>query len=165
MESGRMMELIESWGRIWRVPSICAGLEISFSARMRSKLGSCHAHRRKITLNLLLARPENAEVAREVLCHEAAHLAAYDLFGRRAKPHGPEWKALMRSASFEPRVRFDPASVAGLALRRKSSFTYHHVCRDCGARFVSGRTDRRWRCRFCYVKTGGGRFHVTRGAA
>lgn len=165
MENGLMRELIGGWGRIWQAPSLCAGLEISFSVRMRSKLGSCHAHRRKITLNSLLARPENAEVAVEVLCHEAAHLAAYDLFGRRIKPHGPEWKALMRAASFEPRVRFDPASVTGLALIRKSRFAYRHVCRDCGARFVSGRTDRRWRCRPCYARTGGGRFIVTRGAA
>lgn len=162
---GGARELITGWGRLWGVPSICSGLEFSFSARMRARLGSCHPSRRKITLNAILARPENRAVAVEVLCHEAAHLAASDLFGRGIKPHGSEWKALMRAASFVPRVRFDPSGIDGLARERRRRFTYHHVCGDCGARFASDRTDRRWRCRSCYSRTGGGRLRVVREAS
>jgi predicted SprT family Zn-dependent metalloprotease len=40
-----------------------------------------------------------------VLCHELAHLAARERHGDRIRPHGPEWKALMRAAGYEPKTR------------------------------------------------------------
>jgi hypothetical protein len=50
----------------------------------------------------------------EVLCHEMAHLATRELHGRNVRPHGPEWKALMTSAGFEPRTRLPSPNGAPL---------------------------------------------------
>jgi len=32
---------------------------------------------------------------REVVCHEAAHRVVWDRYGRAARPHGAEWRALV----------------------------------------------------------------------
>jgi predicted SprT family Zn-dependent metalloprotease len=39
-------------------------------------------------------------ILEEVLCHELAHVAVYRLHGRSVRPHGPEWKRLVRQVGF-----------------------------------------------------------------
>src|SRR5690606_3651881 len=54
--------------------------------------------------NALLERhPE--EFFRQVVAHEVAHAVARLVYGRRIKPHGPEWRTLMRDVlGVEPEV-------------------------------------------------------------
>jgi len=87
---------------------------------------------------------------REVLCHEAAHLAVHVLHGLKARPHGAEWARLMRIAGFEPRVRFDPARLtSGLRSWVRAGTAYDHRCPVCGASRMAGRPVRNWHCRRC----------------
>ena len=85
----------------------------------------------------------------EVLCHELAHAAVHRLHGRRAKPHGPEWKALMVKAGHEPRVRVlenDPRLPADFNRPRPR---WEHRCPVCQVKQLAGRPVRQWRCLRC----------------
>lgn len=92
------------WGRLWGVPRLEERLTLEFSPRLKTSLGRCMPGQGKIRLAAsLLEVPRN--LLTEVVCHEAAHAAVFELHGRSPSPHGPEWKALMKSAGYEPRVR------------------------------------------------------------
>lgn len=163
LNDARIKKLLDEWGDVWGVAGLGGCGAVEFSARMTRKLGSCSPSRQRIALNGVLAATENRALAEEVLCHEAAHLAAYILHGRSIKPHGAEWKALMRLAGREPRVRFAADCVKGLKKSpRRRKYSYHHVCGDCGGAFVTARTDHRWRCGICYRKGLSGVLSVTR---
>ena len=95
---------IAQWAVLWNVPGLESRVSVSFSPRLRRSLGRCVPVRGIVRLNPRLLR-RGAELLDEVLCHELAHVAAFELHGRQARPHGREWAALMRAAGFEPRVR------------------------------------------------------------
>ena len=108
---------IAGWGAIWSVPDLPSRVRISFNRRLTRSLGRCTPRTGSIRLNprLLHAGPG---VLREVVCHEAAHAAAWILHGGAARAHGREWKELMRRAGYAPRARWKEAkasAVLGLA--------------------------------------------------
>ena len=71
---------------------------------MRVSLGRCLASQGEIRIaQFLLSGPPG--LLEEVLCHEVAYAAAAARFGARIRPHGTEWRGLMRDAGFEPRTR------------------------------------------------------------
>jgi SprT protein len=62
--------------------------------------------------------------------HEVAHYVVDCLYGlARVRPHGSEWRAVMRALGASPRVsgRYD---LAGLPLRRQRRFLYRCDCRS-----------------------------------
>lgn len=104
-----------------------------------------------VRLNGELLRAAGAKVARHTLIHELCHLAIWSRHGRRARPHGPQWQALMRAMGEEPRRCHDlPASpsrrqrrfryACGCTTVHQLSATRHHrvlrgeryMCRRCG---------------------------------
>jgi hypothetical protein len=96
---------IASWGKAWSVPDLAERTTVVFSGRMSRSLGRCALRTGDIRLNAaLLDGPEAALL--EVACHEAAHAAAFVLHGAKARPHGREWKSLMRAAGYQPVVRW-----------------------------------------------------------
>src|SRR3990172_3344348 len=103
-DRGAFSKVISRWAERWETPGLEHRLEISFSPRLRSSLGRCAPGKREIRLAQFLIDASEALVF-EALCHEAAHAAVYEIHGRCARPHGPEWRALMRAAGFEPRTR------------------------------------------------------------
>jgi len=63
----------------------------------------------------------------DTVLHEYAHLLVYQQFGKSARPHGGEWKAVMRQLGLEPRVTHDyPVE------RRTLSRKHAYRCTDCG---------------------------------
>ena len=96
--------LIREWFAGWKLGPPPSDLKITVSNRLKTALGRCRPEQPEIRLAaFLLDGP--SPLLREVLCHEAAHVAVHVRFGRASKPHGPEWKSLMALAGFEPRVR------------------------------------------------------------
>ena len=84
---------------------------------------------RRLTASLARARLERAEVVlaeallgsrhlEEVVVHEVAHVVAWWRHGR-VRPHGAEWKALVRAAGHAPSVRMLPRDVRLPARRRR----------------------------------------------
>jgi SprT protein len=150
------------WSSLWSTPDLPTTITVAFSNRLTSALGRCTPRTGSIRLNpKLLEAPR--EMLREVLCHEAAHVAAWLLHGRRARPHGREWKDLMRVAGYEPRVKWkgDPLASVARSSGRPSTL-YVHSCPVCSASRLARRPVPRWRCQACRDAGLEGRLEITR---
>lgn len=140
--------LLALWGR----PGLVYTL--SYNRRMRTRAGAAFPLRHHIDLNpRLLAR--EPRVCHEVFAHELAHLVVHADHGLAVRPHGPEWRALMRAAGFEPRVRHD-LDVRGLQRRRR--WLYLYLCTGCSESWFGRRARPGRPCPHC----GPGRVRVLR---
>jgi hypothetical protein len=104
---------LDHWLQTWNTADLAAQTRIEFSPRLTRSLGRCYPDRRLIRISSHLEGAPDG-LLQEVLCHEMAHLATRELHGRNVRPHGPEWKALMTSAGFEPRTRLPSPNGAPL---------------------------------------------------
>ena len=157
-------EWLATWSAAWGVPELPFRVRIVFSGRLQSSLGRCSPRAGLIRLNpgLLDGTPETL---REVVCHEAAHVATWLLFGRRARAHGGEWKELMRLAGYEPSVRWaEDAVPESVRDRRRPTVVYIHACPVCRAQWIARRTVAAWRCGTCRGAGREGRLTVSRRA-
>jgi predicted SprT family Zn-dependent metalloprotease len=93
-----------------------------------------------------------------------AHLATRELHGRSVRPHGPEWKALMTSAGFEPRTRLPSPTGAAPPGKRRARYVYLHRCPVCQLSRTARRLMGRWRCAACVASGLEGRLSITRHA-
>jgi hypothetical protein len=123
MDHGTIHGWLEEWGRLWGVPDLANQVEVSVNPRLKRSLGRCRPQLGTIHLHRQLNEAPEA-FQREVLCQEAAHVAAHRLHGNRARPHGPE-------GALAPR------------------WSYQHSCPVCGTRRIAHRAVRGWRCRPC----------------
>ena len=140
---------IARWGELWGVPGIERRVQVTFSARLRRSLGRCAPTQGTVRLNVRLLK-STAALLVEVLCHELAHVAVYELHSRRCRPHGPEWAALMRAAGFEPRARARLThDVSALLVAPRRGSQYEHRCPVCRAVRFARRPVRQWRCVAC----------------
>jgi alpha-beta hydrolase superfamily lysophospholipase len=104
---------LAGWGALWGVTDLRARVRITFSRRLTRSFGRCTPRTGSIRLNPALLRA-GPGVLREVVCHEAAHAAAWVLHGGTARAHGREWKELMRRAGYEPRARWKDAKASAV---------------------------------------------------
>lgn len=89
----------------------------------------------------------------DTVTHEIAHYGIHTAFpGMRLKPHGPEWRGLMKAMGADPRATFE-ADLTGVPVRRQQRHPY--VC-GCQEHWVSTTRHNRirarravYRCRFC----------------
>lgn len=128
--------------------------EVSFDLRGRSAGQAIFARRRReirIRINATLLASHPREMLEDTVPHEVAHVVIFRLYGRKAKPHGEEWKALMRAFGVDPapchtlptepvrqlqRFRYecaceDPAWLTSIRHKRAQQGT-DYVCRRCG---------------------------------
>jgi predicted SprT family Zn-dependent metalloprotease len=145
------------WAKLWHTPSILDFVAIEFSPRLTRSLGRVRPATGIIRLN---TRLQNAprEFLLEVLCHEAAHVAAYLAYGAGIQPHGPEWRDLVRRAGYEPNTKIadclppqqkghspkDVATAPSLAKRR-----YHYRCPICQQDYSVRRRSSNLFCTLC----------------
>ncbi len=80
-----------------------------------------------IRLNTALLRQHGAAFVDETVPHEWAHLLAFKLYGSRIKPHGKEWRGLMRLLGQRPDVCHNYTVQPTRQLRRHP---YHCACQD-----------------------------------
>jgi hypothetical protein len=106
---------LDAWCEVWGLPQLAQQVRVEVSGRFTSSLGRAYYRTCCIRLHAQLLEPDRAALLREVLAHEAAHLAADMLHGRGIRPHGREWREAFRAIGFVPRVTV-PAAEAGLAL-------------------------------------------------
>jgi predicted SprT family Zn-dependent metalloprotease len=151
---------LDRWLVRWQTPSLRDTLRIEFSPRLRRAFGRCYQEERLIRLTPSLLDTQSALLA-EILCHEAAHAAVYELFGRAARPHGAEWEELMRQVGFEPRVRIPVVVRAGEATA-SDRIIYLHQCPSCEISRHASRPMHRWRCRTCVEDGSEGRLVILR---
>lgn len=154
-----------AWFAGWQLAPLAATVRVRFSARMFRAIGRCAPYRRQVTFAVGV-REMTPVLVREVLAHELAHIAAYELHGAAIRPHGPEWGALMRAVGFVPRVRFaDAEAIALVRARARLPVRYLHQCPVCRAGRVAARRMPRWRCGACYAVGGDGLLEITRVVA
>jgi SprT protein len=138
------------WARSWRTPGLADRLVIEYSRRLRKSLARSLPSRGLVRLNPVLQMPQNARLLPEVLCHEAAHVAAFELHGPQCRPHGPEWSRLVTSAGFVPKLHLYAEDKSQAAdARSAASSVYEHRCPVCQAVRFARRPVPRWRCAAC----------------
>jgi predicted SprT family Zn-dependent metalloprotease len=126
----RAAELFASW----RV--LDTAVEVSWNGRLSTTAGRAFVRGGRIELNpkLLAKSPDQVET---VLIHEAAHIAAFRLFGANIPAHGRHWRSLMRIAGQEPNVTHK-MPVDDLRIRRtkRARYIYLRMCGSCGERVL-----------------------------
>ena len=146
--SAKLKHLLTKWARLWGVPSL-AQVEVASNIRLRSCLGRCFPKLHRIELNTSLFRKDRQHL-NQVLCHEAAHIAAYALSQEESRPHGPRWILLMKKAGFKPETTISLNRCVPYEHRSKvSDKIFEHYCSVC--RFVrfARKPIPRWKCRTC----------------
>lgn len=139
---------LRSWGRLWKDPELPRQLSVTFSRRLRVTLGRCTPATGRVVLSERL-KSGSASRLLEVLCHEAAHVAAFRRHGRGAAPHGEEWAALVRQAGFSPASTAVAEKKARKPAKTRASYPFAHVCPVCHTRRYARRPVSRWRCAEC----------------
>lgn len=121
---------------------------------MTRAAGCAYPKRNLIRLNPRLLTDESR--IEDTLAHEYAHLLAYERHGAGIRPHGPEWRAVLRSMGYDPKRCHDYPEAqtlgarlvyacerCGFAFRRRRRLptrrTYVHA--KCGGRIVLSRCD------------------------
>ena len=141
----RTASYVHSLARKWEAPRV-SELEVRVNSRLTTTVARMVAKDGVIELGRATARLD-ARTRREVICHEAAHFVVWQSHGRSARPHGPEWAALVKLAGFEPkasRVRCGQAKP-----RPALTKTFRHTCPVCHFSKRAARRVSRWRCPEC----------------
>ena len=144
-EKRRLRTLLQRWAKLWDDRGLADAIQVAYSPRLRRSLAKCSPSNGSIALNPVVKTLPAARFS-EVMCHEAAHVAAFRLFGRRVRPHGPEWAQLVRGAGYEPHTR---AAGHGNAQRAFPALVYEHYCPVCQQAWLARRPVTRWRCGDC----------------
>lgn len=129
--------------------------------RLRGGLaGKAHLQRHHLQFNAALLRANYEHFLHQTVGHEVAHLVAYRLYGARTKPHGAEWKNVMREFGLTTRAThdYDVSTVrrsrspfiyacgcntdirVGALRHKRASRGAAYVCRRCAQRIVFLRT-------------------------
>lgn len=139
----RVRELLTAW-RV-RDPEV----EVAWNGRLTTTAGRAFVRRGRVELNphLLARAPDQVEL---VLTHEAAHVAAFRLFGANIPAHGRHWRSLMRLAGLPPEVthRIPLDGIAPRRRRTRRRYLYLRLCDACGNRVVAPSV-RYGRCHGC----------------
>ena len=154
----RFGRLLRRWGELWSCPELAAEVSVEFSPRMTCSLGLAYPVRGLIRLNRDLLKSNGGpktgtrgagELLDKVLCHEAAHIAAFRIWGGKAPPHGPQWRELVAQAGYDPARTRAVETLDGGMKRRRPAIVYIHRCVECGAVRTARRVMRGWRCVHC----------------
>jgi predicted SprT family Zn-dependent metalloprotease len=129
---------------LWTAPDVRA-LVFRANPRLSRTVARCLAREGVIEVSAQVRLTDRS--AREVVAHEAAHFVVARRHGRRASPHGAEWRALMQVAGFEPRASRIRCGDARAANRAGSAFV--HRCPVCSFSRRARRRVSTWRCPEC----------------
>lgn len=153
---------VQEWVELWGTPDLTKDLSLQISTRLRTTLGRCRPQQAQIKIAAFLLS-EPGPILEEVVCHELAHAAAFRLHGQGIRPHGPEWKELMRTAGYTPRPRLSAPEHALLpAAARHPRVRWEHRCQVCHAVREAGRPVPQWRCAACREAGLEGELTITR---
>lgn len=129
------------------MPDLSEAVVVDLNRRLRTRFGRCCPDGRRIEVGprFLSLRSRKAEV----LAHELAHAAARRLHPRARRPHGPEWKKLVRAAGFEPVLRLRVPATLTTETGSGDTARYQHRCPVCQMIRWARKPVTAWRCRSC----------------
>lgn len=143
----RIRDRAVSLSALWGVPELAGSITIKFSSRMTRSLGRADFAAERITIAESIAL--DPLLLDEVLCHELAHLAAFQLVGRREPPHGPTWMRLVLQAGHAPELRLVAPRSSSKAEASRTIPAYLHRCMVCQFTRIGRRPMAAWRCADC----------------
>ena len=137
---------LASLATAWKYPRV-SELDIMFNQSLTSTLARWMPPSNALEISTA-AGSRDLGTLREIISHEAAHVVVWERSGRGARPHGPEWAALMRAAGFEAR-----ATLIRCGYRQSvaNSVRVRHFCTVCHFSKLGKRRMPRWRCPECRV--------------
>jgi len=147
----------EAFFAVWGLADLSHCLDIKFSKQLRSTLGRTRIDLYRVRINTILT-DASEELLDEVICHELAHIAVYKLYGATARPHGKEWRELLRRAGFRPRLKAEIDDDRTLKDQRR----YEHICPICQVVRYAKRPMTQWRCATCIDACLGGKLVIRR---
>lgn len=152
---------IDRWIVKWRVPQLRRRVTFRRNPRLRVTVARWMVASQCVELGPRFFKLRRHQ--KEILCHELAHAAAVAKHGPRVSAHGPEWRALVRVAGFEPKVRW--LSTRENATRVKGpdrpAQLYEHRCPVCQVVRLARRDMTQWRCTECTNVGLTGRLEIT----
>lgn len=85
---------------------------------------------RSIRFNPYLVRDHLQETISDVVPHETAHFVVDSYYRKRCRPHGQEWRQVMRHFGIpNPSIRHQK-DISQIPVRRQTRHTYRCNCRD-----------------------------------
>jgi len=144
-----LMGLALRFFELWNVGAAVRPFVVTSSRRLTQSVARTYPERAVIRVcHRLLA--DYTHLVPEVICHESAHLAVYWKHGPHARPHGPEWAALITVAGFEPRRKLFLTEFGVTSeIEIPTSSQYLHRCMVCQSSRLARRPNVRWRCGRC----------------
>jgi predicted SprT family Zn-dependent metalloprotease len=136
---------LHSLATLWNQPSV-ETLTIEVNQRLSRAAGRWLPRRRVIQLSPRTLA-EDVRFRREVISHEAAHAVVSKLHGPKAKPHGREWRELVKAAGFEPSATAIRCGIPRQAAPPQAAF--RHTCSVCHFTQRARHRMPRWRCPEC----------------
>lgn len=110
------------FGRLFELPSIAWDLRGVCAGR-------AHARKNLIRFNPILLCENVEEFLRQTVPHEVAHLVNRELHGWFVRPHGPEWKSIMRAFGLQP-LRCHNYGVENARVFRQHRHAYQCECQQ-----------------------------------
>lgn len=138
---------VDRLSSIWANPELPGSVDIVFSSRLTRTLGRADVVRRRVTLAACLNG--TGAVFDEVLCHELAHIVAFDMVGRAERVHGATWQRLVAMAGFVPRRKLQTSLALANRSTGRRGRIYLHCCQVCGFSRIAARRMSTWRCADC----------------
>lgn len=136
LSAGRCAEVREATVNAIRAASAVTGLELAPLPVAFDLSGRCagqfigRGDHCLIRYNPWIFQRYFAENLATTVPHEVAHYAVYRASpGRRLRPHGSEWQAIMRALNVEPAVTFD-LDISDLPRRQQRRHRYHCGCKE-----------------------------------
>jgi SprT protein len=149
---------LEDLAVLWRMPNLREAVKVQFSSRLRRSVGRAFPKSGIIRLHLALTHSKQRRLLRTALCHEAAHVAVQILHGPKARPHGTEWRSLLKSAGYRPSTT---VKCSHLSLSDTGNATpkliFRYICPVCQGLYMTRKKDSRFRCGHCLKAGLGGR--------
>jgi predicted SprT family Zn-dependent metalloprotease len=154
--------LIARLALVWGTPDLESRVHLRTSRRMTRTLARAFPSTGEVRISTRVLEFAPEDLLLEIVCHEAAHVACFLIHGRRVRPHGAEWRRLMRRAGYAPRVRLNTDAIPSFPQPSRRPRVYQHHCPACGWTGLARTTNRRWRCAACVTAGRSGRLVVGR---
>jgi SprT protein len=141
--TNRIVECFDIVEKLWNVKLIRP--KIRFDLTGVTFAGLAYLNYNEINLNLEMAM-KFPDFLANTPGHEAAHLIAHQLYGSNIKPHGTQWKRIMRFLNQEPERTHE--YILETEYKYQCNCQIHYLTKRKHNRIVNKKS--RYKCNFCH---------------
>jgi len=145
--SNDLKERASGWIRQWRVPALLQQISLRRNDSLRTTIARWRENEKCLELGPRFFRMRRRQD--EIICHELAHAAALQIYGKGVSPHGAEWQALIAAVGYPPSPVFKTSKSISQAPHRNENSWHEHRCPVCHSVRFAKKKMPRWRCTEC----------------